>query len=134
MRVAPSQQVSVNPVLQGGQSGMGGLASKIDELLRNQRTAKLKKTQKKAYGGAKKQYREYRKKAVANIKSQNKEIKKRESARIKKLPAKQRAAARKKLKEVLKQREDKVKKQLPAKIETPGQLRQLMTSFRTLKV
>ena len=90
MRVAPSQQVSVNPVLQGGQSGMSGLASKIDE--------------------------------------------KREAAKIKKLPAKQRPAARKKLKEVLKAREDKVKKQLPTKIETPGQLRQLMTSFRTLKV
>ena len=134
MRVAPSQQVSVNPVLQGGQSGMSGLASKIDELLRSQKASKLKKAQAKAYSGAKKQYREYRKKAVANIKAQNKEIKKRENAKIKKLPVKQRAAARKKLKEVLKARENKVKKQLPSKIDTPGQLRQLMASFRTLKV
>jgi Tfp pilus assembly protein PilO len=69
-----------------------------------------------------------------NVKKQNKEIKKREDVKIKKLPVKQRSAARKKLKEALKLRLDKVRKQLPSKIETPGQLKGLMSAFRTLKV
>ena len=68
------------------------------------------------------------------MKAQNKDIKKREAAKIKKLPVKQRPAARKKLNEALKQREDKVKKELPSKVQTPGQLRNLMGAFRTLKV
>ena len=39
-----------------------------------------------------------------------------------------------KLKEALKQRLDRVKQRLPGKVQTSGQLRNLMASFRTLKV
>jgi hypothetical protein len=134
MQVAPTQQVTVTPTQQSTSSGMSGLAGKIDELLRNQRDAKRKTAKKKAYSSAKKTYKSYRKKAMDNVKKENKEIKKRETAKIKKLPAKQRAAARKTLKEALKQRVDKVRKQLPTKIETSGQLKGLMSAFRTLKV
>ena len=134
MRVAPTQQVTVNPTLQAGGQGMGGLASKIDELLRNQRTAKLRKAQKAAFSGAKKQYAQYRKQAVANLKKQNSAIKKRETARINKLPKKQRPAARKKLRETLKQRVDSLKKKLPGRVSTPAELKSLMKTFRTLKV
>jgi hypothetical protein len=132
MKVAPTQQVTV--AASRPAANLGGLSSKIDELLRASKESKRKGKQKSAYAAAKKQYKEYRKKALANVKAQNKDIKKREAAKIKKLPVKQRPAARKKLKDALKQREDKVKKELPSKVQTPGQLRSLMGAFRTLKV
>lgn len=131
---APSQQVSVNPTLQSSTQNLGGLASKIDELLKLIRESRTKKKQKSGLTQVKKQYSDYRKKAIKNLKDQNKEIKKRESARIKKLPTKQRSAARKKLTEVLKERETKLKKQLPSKITSPEQLKSVMQTFRTLKV
>jgi len=134
MKVAPTQQVTVTATQQSGASGLSGLSAKIDELLRASKESKRKGKQKSAYTAAKKEYKAYRKKVLANVKAQNKDIKKREAAKIKKLPVKQRPAARKKLKEALKARADKVKTELPSKVQTPGQLRNLMTAFRTLKV
>ena len=136
MRVAPTQQSTVNvtPTLQAGGSGMGGLAAKIDELLRNQREAKKKTKAQKSFTAAKKQYSAYRKKAMANIKEQNKQIKARENAKIEKLPTKDRPAARKRLRGALKKRLDRVKQDLPGRVSTPAQLTQLMKGFRTLKV
>ena len=96
--------------------------------------SKRKGKQKSAYAAAKKQYRDYRKKALANVRAENKGIKKRESAKIKKLPVKQRPEARKRLKAALQKREQAVKIKLPAKVQTPGQLRGLMQAFRTLTV
>jgi hypothetical protein len=134
MKVAPTQQVTVTPTQQSGAVGLSGLSAKIDELLRASKESKRKGKQKSAYAAAKKQYKAYRKKALANVKAQNTDIRKREVAKINKLPVKQRSAARKKLKEALKARADKVKTELPSKVQTPGQLRNLMTAFRTLKV
>ncbi len=133
-RSAPTQQVTVAPGTQGAVAGLGALTQKISELLAKTKDAKLRKTQKSAFSKAKKEYGQYRKKAMANLKAENKEIKKRESAKIKKLPTKDRVAARKKLKEALKERTDKLKKQLPGKVSSPGELRNLMGRFRTLKV
>ena len=113
---------------------MSGLASKIDELLRNQRAAKQRKKAKSAFAEAKRQYSAYRKKALANLKQENAAIKKRESEKIKRMPKKDRVAARKRLREALKARTDKLKKKLPGKVSTPGEMRNLMSSFRTLKV
>jgi hypothetical protein len=127
----PTQQVTV---ASSPAANLGGLSAKIDELLKESRESKRKSKQNSAYTAAKKQYREFRKKTLANVKTQNKEIQKRETARIKKLPVKQRAAAKKKLKEALKERTNKVKRQMPSKIQTPGQLRNLMSGIRTLKV
>ena len=136
MKVAPTQQstVTVTPTMQSSAAGMGNLSAKIDELLRRSKESKRKGKAKSALSGAKKQYRAYRKKALANVKNENKDIKKREAAKINKLPKAQRAAARKKLKDALKQRLDRVKQRLPGKVQTSGQLRNLMASFRTLKV
>ena len=134
MKVAPTQQVTVNPTLQAGGSGLGGLAAKIEEMLRNQRGAKARKAQKSALSGAKKQYSQYRKKAMSNLKDDNKAIKKRESAKIKRLPVKERAAARKKLAQMLKERVARLKKKLPGRVGSAGQLKNLMAAFRTLKV
>jgi hypothetical protein len=120
--------------MQSSAAGMGNLSAKIDELLRRSKESKRKGKAKSALSGAKKQYRAYRKKALANVKNENKDIKKREAAKINKLPKAQRAAARKKLKDALKQRLDRVKQRLPGKVQTSGQLRNLMASFRTLKV
>ena len=138
MRSAPSQQVSVNPTLQaGGQSGaagLGALTKKIDELLKAREKDKHKGKQKKAYTEAKKQFKALRKQQIAKVKSSNKEIKKREDDKIKKLPTKQRPAARKKLRDFLKDREKKIKEKMPAKISSPEQLSSLIQTFRTLKV
>ena len=134
MRVAPTQQVTVTPTQQAGGQGLGALASKIDELLRNQRQARKKTQAKKAFTAAKKQYASYRKKAVANVKAENKAIKAREHAKIKKMPVKQRKAARQKVRAALKQREQKVRKDLPARVSTPGELAALMKRFRVMKV
>jgi hypothetical protein len=128
----PTQQVTVTAASPA--ANLGGLSAKIDELLKESRESKRKGKAKSAYTAAKKQYKAFRKKTLANVKTQNKEIQKRETARIKKLPVKQRAAAKKKLKEALKERTDKVKRQMPSKIQTPGQLRNLMAGIRTLKV
>jgi len=75
MKVAPTQQVSVNPVLgSGGRGGNRELEKKIDELLRSQRDTKRKTQGKKIFTQAKKQYRKYRKDKLSEIKKQNKEI------------------------------------------------------------
>ena len=132
MKVAPTQQVTVSAP--GQSAGVLGLASKIDELLRLSKKKKAKTQANKAFMGAKKQYKQYRKKALSTVAAENKDIAKKERARINNLPKTERAAARKKLKDALKQRVDKVKSKLPAKIQTPGQLKNLITSFRTLKV
>ena len=134
MKVAPTQQVTVTPTQQSSAAGMGGLSAKIDELLRRSKEGKQKTKNRSAYTAAKKEYQAYRKKAMNNVKAENKAIRKRESEKIKKLPVKQRVAARKKLKAALKAREDKVKQRLPSKVQTPGQLRGLMSAFRVLKV
>ena len=134
MKVAPTQQVSVTPTMQASQAGLGALSSKIDELLKATKESKLKKKRTSAYSAAKKQFKAYRTKALANVKAENASIKKRELVKINKLPVKTRAAARKRLKEMLKARVDKVKNKLPSRIKTPGQLSSLMQAFRTLKV
>jgi hypothetical protein len=134
MKVAPTQQVTVTPTMQASQAGLGALSSKIDELLKASKESKLKKKRTSAYSAAKKQFKAYRTKALANVRAENTSIKKRELVKINKLPVKARAAARKRLKEMLKARVDKVKKKLPSRIKTPGQLSSLMQSFRTLKV
>jgi hypothetical protein len=126
MRVAPTQQVTVA----GGKGGadVSALSAKIDKLLKEQAEQKKKAVGKKAFTAAKKQYRAYRKKLVANLKTSNKIIKKKELARIRRLPHKERAAARQILKEQLKQRLQNITKKLPAKIQTPGHLREIMRS------
>ena len=111
----------------------GNLEKKIDELLRNQKEAKLKTIQNKAFRDAKKQYRSYRKKLIGEANSKNREIKKKELARIRKLPTKNRTAARKQLKALLKRRIDAVKSKFPPKISSPGQLREIM-SKKVLKI
>ena len=133
-RNAPTQQVTVAPGTRGAVAGLGDLSAKIGELLAKTKQAKQRKTQKSAFTKAKKEYSQYRKKAMANLKAENKEIRKRESAKIKKMPTKDRAAARKKLTAALKERTNELKKQLPSKVVSPGQLRNLMGKFRTLKV
>ena len=55
-------------------------------------------------------------------------------AKIKKMPVKQRKAARQKVRAALKQREQKVRKDLPARVSTPGELAALMKRFRVMKV
>ena len=134
MKVAPTQQVTVAPT-QSSASGArnAALEKKIDELLRSQKEKKRKSESRKVFTAAKKQYRAYRKQQLAGIKKQNKEIKKRELAKIRRAPAKERVRLRKDLKEKLKVREDNIKKRLPAKIQTPGQLREIMSS-KTLRV
>ena len=71
---------------------------------------------------------------MANLRDENKAIKKRESAKIKRLPVKQRPAARKKLTQMLKERMARLKKKLPGRVGSAGQLKNLMAAFRTLKV
>ena len=75
-----------------------------------------------------------RTKRINQVKTENKDIRKREAAKIKKLPVKDRAAARKKLTAALKARVEKVKKEIPSKVQTPGQLSNLIRGIRTLKV
>ena len=134
MRVAPTQQVTVTPTQPSGASGMGALSQKIDELIRQSKDAKRKGKQKSALAAAKKQYKAYRKKALANVKSENKAIRKREAAKINKLPKGRRSDARNKLKIALKKRVDAVKTKLPTKVETSGELRNMLSRFRTLRV
>jgi hypothetical protein len=124
MRVAPTQQVTVAGGK--GSADLSGLIAKIDKLLKEQGEKKAKTAQKKVFTAAKKEYRAYRKKAVGDIKSRNKLIKKKELARIRRLPQAQRAAERTKLKKILKERLESVTKKLPSKIQTPGQLREIM--------
>jgi len=136
-RVNPTQQVTVAPRLVtggGGGAGIGMLASKIEELLRKQKTSKARTKQSKAFSGAKKQYRSYRKQVVARVKAQNSEIKKREMDRIKKLPVKARKQAKAQLRAKLKARLSLLTSKLPTKVQTPAQLRELMGRMRTLKV
>ena len=71
---------------------------------------------------------------MANLRDENKAIKKRESAKIKRLPVKERPAARKKLTQMLKERMARLKKKLPGRVGSAGQLKNLMAAFRTLKV
>ena len=137
MKVAPTQQVTVNPTLQaggGGTAGLGLLAKKIDELIKSQQKERAKTKQRKIFSAAKKQYSQYRKKAMGAAKEQNKEIKKRESDKIKKMPVSQRVAARKKLSALLKERLNRVKKQLPARVSSPGELTELLKRFRRATV
>ena len=124
MRVAPTQQVTVAGGK--GSADLSGLVAKIDKLLKEQGEKKAKTAQKKVFTAAKKEYRAYRKKAVADIKARNKLIKKKELSRIRRLPQAQRAGERTKLKKILKERLDSVTKKLPSKIQTPGQLREIM--------
>ena len=133
-RSAPTQQVTVPTTIHSATTGLGAISSKIDQLLRSTKEARVKKKQKSAFAGAKKQYRDFRKRAMANLKNENKEIRKREIDKIKRLPVKQRAAAKKKLKEALKARLDKLKRDFPSKVSTPGELRNLMSKMKTVKV
>ena len=71
---------------------------------------------------------------MANMKEENKKIKARENEKIKRMPVKERTAARKKLKDALKKRLDRVKQELPGRVSTPSELNSLMKRFRTLKV
>jgi len=130
-KVAPTQQVTVSaPSGSRGGAGAGAhvaaLTAKIDKLLKEQAEQKQKKTKNKTFTLAKREYRNYRKRVSANTKAENKAIKKRELAKIRRMPQKDRAAARARLKQLLKERLDAVMKKLPAKIQTPGQLRELM--------
>ena len=141
MKVAPSQQVSVAaPQSTGTATGQGArenseLIKKINELLKSQKDSKRKKDGNKSYKAAKKQYRDYRKKQLAPMNKQNKEIKKRELAKIRRMPAAVRAKMRKQLAEKLKDRSDKIKKKLPAKISSPAHLSELLkTGQRVLAV
>ena len=61
------------------------------------------------------------------MKKQHKEIKKREMAKIKSAPKNKRASMKKELNSKLKERENALKKRLPSKIATPGQLRELLS-------
>ena len=133
MKVAPTQQVSV-PVSNVSRGDTSELAKKIDLLLKLTASKKKKSAQRKGVTEAKKKYREMRNKAIASIKLENKEITKRENEKIKRLPAKQRAAARKSLRVQLKARIDKLKQKLPSKVKTEGQLRNLLSSFKSMKV
>ena len=132
MKVAPTQQVTVA----GGQgsAGIGALVAKIDQLLKEQKDAKRKTAGKKAFAGAKKQYKDYRKKMLAAVKTQNKDIKKKELARIRRMPTDQRAKARSVLKQRLAARAKAVKDKLPTKISDPAHLQRLISASRTLKV
>ena len=114
--------------------GVGLLAAKIDALLRERTKEKTKRKKSTHFTQAKKQYKAVRTKRINQVKTENKEIRKREAAKIKKLPVKDRPAARKKLSAALKARVDKVKKELPNKVETPGQLSNLIRGIRTLRV
>ena len=114
--------------------GIGLLASKIDALLKERTQQKTKRKKNSHFTQAKKQYKAARTKRINQVKTENKEIRKRETAKIKKLPVKDRPAARKKLSVALKERVEKVKKELPNKVETPGQLSNLIRGIRTLKV
>ena len=130
--IAPTQQVSV-PVT-NTRSGISDLTGKIDALLKTAATKKSKRAKKSGFAQAKKQYRAVRKKRIDQVKSENKAIRKREAAKIKKMPTKDRAAARKKLTAALKARVATASKSMPSKIETPGQLSNLMRGIRTLTV
>ena len=70
---------------------------------------------------------------LAAVKKQNKEIKRKQLAKIRRMPADQRAAARKSLKEQLKKREEEIASRLPTKIESAKHLQSLIAK-RTLKV
>jgi len=136
MKVAPTQQVTVTPTQQaGGQgAGIGDLTRKIDELLKQRDQKKRKGAQKKAYTDAKKQFKALRKQQIAKVKASNKEIKKVELVKIRKLPAKQRPGAKKKLRDFLKDREQKIKESMPSKITSPAQLSSMLAKFKVLKV
>ena len=132
--VAPvaTQQVSV-PVTTTS-PGITGLVGKIDALLKTVAAKKTKRAKKSGFSQAKKQYKAARKKRIDQVKYENKAIRKREAAKINKMPVKSRAAARKKLTAALKARVTRVSKEMPSKVETPGQLSNLIRSIRTLRV
>ena len=134
MKVAPTQQVSVNPTSQMGSAGMSAVLKKLDELIGKQKQATKKTQQKKGFAAVKKAYREARKTKLAELKKQHKEIKKRELAKIKKLPAAQRPKMRAELKRKLKERSDKIKKSYPAKVSDMSQMVSLVKDLRTLRV
>ena len=125
---APTQQVTVAaPSGQFPQSaGLGALMRKVEELLQETRAQKAKTKQKSSFAKAKKQYRAYRKQRLAEAKATIAKWKKQGLARIRKMPAPQRKGARAQLKKQLAQRLDKVKRVLPSKVETPGQLRSIL--------
>ena len=133
MKVAPTQQVTGAGGGQGA-AGIGALVAKIDQLLKDQKDAKRKTAGKKAFAGAKKQYKDYRKRMLAAVKTQNKDIKKKELARIRRMPTDQRAKARSVLKQRLAARAKAVKDKLPTKISDPAHLQRLISASRTLKV
>jgi len=130
--IAPSQQISV-PVTSTA-PGIGLLASKVDALLKAVTEKKTKRAKNTHFTQAKKQYKAMRTKRINQVKTENKVIRKREGAKIKKLPTKDRPAARQKLTAALKARLEKVKKEMPTKVQTPGQLSNLIRGIRTLKV
>ena len=134
MKVAPTQQVSVNPTSQMGSAGMSAVLKKLDELIGKQKQATKKTQQKKGFAAVKKAYRDARKTKLAELKKQHKEIKKRELAKIKKLPAAQRPKMRAELKRKLKERSDKIKKSYPAKVANMSQMVSLVKDLRTLRV
>jgi hypothetical protein len=135
MKVAPTQQVSVNPTSSvGGQGGMSAILKKLDDLMDKQKQAKKKTQQKKAFASVKKAYKDARKQKLAEMKKQHKEIKKRELAKIKKLPAAHRPKMRAELKRKLKERADQIKKSYPTKVSSPTQMGSLVKALRTLRV
>ena len=126
---APTQQVTVAGS-RGGYpaptAGLQALSAKVDALLRESREKKLKTHVKSKFTRAKKQYRAYRKERLSQITIQNKDLRKRALARIRKMPVAARKGARDQLKKQLKERLDHVKRSLPSKITTRGQLSQIM--------
>ena len=107
-------------------AGLGALMRKVEELLQETRAQKAKGKQKSSFAKAKKQYKTYRKQRLAEAKATIAKWKKQGLARIRKLPTAQRKGAREQLKAQLAKRLDKVKRALPTKVETPGQLRSIL--------
>ena len=125
MKVAPTQQVTVS-ASQPSSAGLNALLAKVDQLLKNQQEEKRKGQQKKTFNNAKKVYKQYRKDMIDAVKKQNKEIRRKQLGKIRRMPADQRDAARKQLKEQLKKREESIKKRYPPKVNNPAHLRALI--------
>jgi hypothetical protein len=137
MKVAPSQQVSVNPSHQSGSgsgAAVGALIKKIDEMLKAQSGMKRKTQQNKGFAKIKKVYKQVRSQKLAELKKTHKEIKARELKKIKRMPVSQRPAMRTELKRKLKERQEKVKKSFPTTVKNPQQMDSLIKSLRVLKV
>jgi hypothetical protein len=135
MKVAPTQQVSVNPSHQSGSgAAVGALIKKIDEMLKAQSGLKMKTQKKKGFAKIKKVYKQVRKEKLAELKKMHKEIKKRELKKIKRMPASQRPAMRNELQKKLKEKHDKIKKSFPTTVNSPLQMDSLIKSLRVLKV